>query len=86
MSLPSGRRDGVGGRSSAARETLQDWYFFIRAEGYVLSRYPHLVFQQAANEPDRTAPARAARARMEAGSGTRPWLRSSTNRNRGQPA
>jgi hypothetical protein len=34
-----------------------------------------LLFQQAANQPDATAPARAAHARMTAGREARPWLR-----------
>ncbi len=40
----------------------------------VLSCKPAWLFQQAANDPDFTVPARAAKARSEAGLETRPWL------------
>jgi hypothetical protein len=56
------------------REALQEWQTFLLAESHVLNRNPALLFQQAANRPDSTAPAYGAKARSEAGLETRPWL------------
>ena len=56
------------------RESLQDWQKFLLAESHVLQRNPALLFQQAANQPDSTLPALAARTRLEAGLEARPWL------------
>jgi len=57
------------------RESLQDWQKFLLAESHVLQRNPALLFQQAANQPDSTLPALAARTRLETGLETRPWFR-----------
>ena len=56
------------------REELEDWQGFILSQSHVQQRNPALLFQQAINEPDSTAPSRTARARLEAGLETRPWI------------
>jgi WD40 repeat protein len=53
---------------------LEEFDRFVIAQSHVLARNPALTFQQAANQPDSTAPARVARARQESGRETRPWL------------
>lgn len=63
--------EGVGVES---RSGLDDFARFVHAQSRVLVRNAALTFQRAANEPDSTAPARAAHARMEAGLEARPWF------------
>ena len=58
-----------------SRATIEEFARFVRAESHVFARRAWLVFQQAANEPDNAATARAARERLEASRETRPWLR-----------
>ncbi|MDQ2974885.1 MAG: WD40 repeat domain-containing protein [Acidobacteriota bacterium] len=53
------------------REELQDWLRFVRAETHILREYPHLLFQQASNQPDSTLPAKAASEWRK----HQPWLR-----------
>jgi WD40 repeat protein len=57
-----------------SRSGLNDFARFVHAQSHVLARNAAFTFQQAANEPDSTAPARAAHARMEAGLEERPWF------------
>ncbi|MEK6289226.1 MAG: DUF4062 domain-containing protein [Acidobacteriota bacterium] len=57
-----------------SRSGLDDFARFVHAQSHELVRKAALTFQQAANEPDSTAPARAAHARMEVGLETRPWF------------
>jgi WD40 repeat protein len=55
--------------------TIDEFRQFLHADGHILRAHPELFFQQAANQPDATAPARLARSRWETGAETRPWLR-----------
>jgi WD40 repeat protein len=57
-----------------SRSDLDDFARFVYSQSHVLARKAALTFQQAANEPDSTAPARVAHARMEAGLEARPWI------------
>ena len=57
-----------------SRSDLDDFARFVHAQSHVLVRNAALTFQQAVNEPDSTAPARAAHARVEAGLEARPWF------------
>ncbi|MGE5740478.1 MAG: SEC-C metal-binding domain-containing protein [Candidatus Aminicenantes bacterium RBG_16_66_30] len=58
-----------------SRSDLLAWQRFVLADSHILRENPSLFFQQAANQPERTAPARAAAARFAAGRAPRPWLR-----------
>jgi WD40 repeat protein len=58
-----------------SRAKIDEFARFLRAKIHVLARRPALVFQEAANEPDGSAPARAARRSGETGREVRPWLR-----------
>jgi len=63
--------EGVRAESQSG---LDDFARFVHAQSHVLARNAALTFQQAVNEPDSTAPARAAHARLEAGRESRPWF------------
>ena len=53
---------------------LTEFSGFVRREAHVLSAYPWLTFQQAANQPDRSGMAIAARKRWETGAELRSWM------------
>src|SRR5512134_2606456 len=48
---------------------------FVCSESHILRERPSLFFQQAANQPNTTAPAMAAKQRWETGCEDRPWIR-----------
>jgi WD40 repeat protein len=61
--------------SDGVRGGLSEWETFLQAKSHLLLRRPALLFQEAANEPDASSPARAAEVRLRAGLESRPWLR-----------
>ena len=71
MSGPSGARE----RTPASRTELATWQRFLRADSHILRESPGLLYQQAANQPESSAPSRQAAARLAAGKVTSPWLR-----------
>jgi len=74
-----------GGLPAEMRGPVEEFVRFVRFQSHVLARRPALVFQQAANEPDNTAPAQAALQRLKAGHETRPWLRCLNKSERASP-
>lgn len=57
------------------RDELNEWLQLVRGDGHVLRERPSLLFQQAANLPDDSAPSRTARRRIDNGIETRAWIR-----------
>jgi NACHT domain- and WD repeat-containing protein len=50
----------TSGLSATAKERIESFGRFVRAQAHLLSTHSHLTFQQALNEPDQTSPAQAA--------------------------
>lgn len=61
--------------SFAARRAVQDFARFVRAQSHIIGVRPKMVMQQAANEPDSTAPSREACRLLKVGLDRFPWLR-----------
>jgi WD40 repeat protein len=57
------------------RVVLKDWLRFVRSESHVFTHHPNLVFQQAANQHDRSSLSSAAALRWKIGKEPRAWLR-----------
>lgn len=66
-------RTGMAIPAQEIRAVLQDWLSFLRSESHLLTRWPSLLFQEAANQPEGSSPARIA-LRWDRLS-PRPWLR-----------
>ena len=58
-----------------SQPSLVQFAQFLRSASHLLATSPSLTFQQAANEPDDTAPARFAEQQQQTRQQTRPWLR-----------
>ncbi|HNR39936.1 MAG TPA: hypothetical protein PKN61_12960 [Acidobacteriota bacterium] len=57
------------------RRDLRQWREFLSAQSHLLAERPGLIFQQAANQPDASAPARSARGWDNACRVRSPWFR-----------
>jgi WD40 repeat protein len=66
---------GAEGLPAVRRARIEDFARFVRGKVHLLARRPALVFQEAANEPDASAPALAARRRPRTRGKSPPWLR-----------
>jgi WD40 repeat protein len=58
----------------SGRSHVEEFGRFVQSNAQILAERPALAFQQAANEPDASAPAIAAKARWDSGLEKRPWL------------
>ena len=63
---------GMPQRFGERRDAIEAWRRFIAAEGHILRRRPHLLFQQAFNSPAATPQSTAARTLSTAED--RPWI------------
>lgn len=61
--------------STKKRNDLQEWSRVLQAESHTLRNQPQFLFQQAANQPESTAPAAAAKEWSAKGLEKRPWFR-----------
>ena len=66
------------------QDDVTDWLRFLRNDSHILRDQPHLLFQQATNQPDSTAPAKAAQEREVKGLERLPWFRW-VNKNQQRP-
>jgi len=64
-----------GSLPASLRPRISEFARFVRAQAHVLAKHPHLAFQQAFNQPDGSAPERAARELAASGVELRPRLR-----------
>lgn len=56
-------------------QKVMDFWRFVMSSSHVLARRPHLVFQQAANQPSSSAPAVAANGMWDSKKETRAWIK-----------
>jgi WD40 repeat protein len=56
------------------RRRIDPFARFVKANAHVLTRRPELLFQQAANEPDRAVTGRIAQRQLASARGDVPWL------------
>lgn len=59
---------------SKRNSSVHEFVLFVTGQCHILAKYPTLTFQQAANQPDSTAPAIVAQHIQEIGHESRPWL------------
>jgi WD40 repeat protein len=57
------------------RKGVEEFLRFVRGDAHILRRSSSETCQRAANQPDASTPAAAARARWEMGEDSRPWVR-----------
>lgn len=66
--------DDGSARSRDRLRSLRQWREFLSAQSHLLAERPRLIFQQAANQPDTSAPADSARRWHDAGRVGSPWF------------
>lgn len=65
---------GDGVPNYDGKKTVREFKDFVKANSHVLHRNPSLTFQQAANQPQHTAPAKEAHGRWDRHEETRSWV------------
>jgi WD40 repeat protein len=73
-STASRARKPVRESAEGPLEGVSQFAHFVQSQAHILAELPALTLQQAANQPDPWAPARAARVLWESGAESRPWL------------